>query len=566
MRRLPLIALAFAALAAPASASPLQRANFVVRISGATPYPQGCGVQGEQTPSSEAEPYIAANPADPQQVIAIYQQDRFAVDGGALSNLVSISGDGGRSFRQLQPPNISRCSGGAKERTSDPWISYGPDGTAYAAHLTFDENPALAAAGLAGPTALSSQTSTDGGNTWADPVSIVDENIYDDREAITADPNRAGHAYVAWVRRLGSFGENGTLEFAKTADGGKTWSAPKGVYTPGPFKLPDPILIDVMPDGTLVATFVVINASYAVSSTPVPFDIMSVRSTDDGETWSTPIKIAETVSTTPKEEESGSEVRSLAIVSTARTGSTLHVAWNEIRGDEDSLLAMATSTDGATTWSKPRQIAHIAGQAFLPALAAHPDGTLGLVWDDTRNDQPGDKQLTTDVWFASSADSGKTWSEAHVLGPFDALTASETSSTKVAGHFIGDYQGLTALPGAFGAAVAVSKPDAKDGPSDVFFARLVPSTGGPAPGPKLKLVVRPRTVAAGKRVRLLAVVTSGKKRIAGALIRVGGRKVKTAKNGRARIVVRFKRPGRKPVRASKTGYHSRTAYVRAKRR
>src|SRR4051812_4920276 len=143
MRRSLLIALALTAVASPASAAPLQRSEFVVRISGATPYPQGCGVTGEQTPSSEAEPYIAANPADAQQVIAIYQQDRFAVDGGALSNLVSVSGDGGRTSRQLQPPNISRCSGGAKERTSDPWISFGPDGTAYAAHLTFDENPAL---------------------------------------------------------------------------------------------------------------------------------------------------------------------------------------------------------------------------------------------------------------------------------------------------------------------------------------------------------------------------------------------------------------------------------------
>ena len=103
MRRLLLIALAFAALAAPASAAPLLRANFVVRISGATPYPQGCGVQGEQTPSSEAEPYIAANPADPQQVIAIYQQERFAVDGGALSNMVAISGDGGRTFPEVPP-------------------------------------------------------------------------------------------------------------------------------------------------------------------------------------------------------------------------------------------------------------------------------------------------------------------------------------------------------------------------------------------------------------------------------------------------------------------------------
>src|SRR4051812_42888206 len=140
-----------------------------VRISGATPYPDGCGVTGQQTPSSEAEPAASFNPRDPSQVIAVYQQDRFAVDGGALANLAGVSGDGGKTFGQVIPPHVSKCNGGAKERASDPWISFGADGTAYAAHLTFDEYPELAAAGLAGPTGLSSQTSSDGGHTWNDP-------------------------------------------------------------------------------------------------------------------------------------------------------------------------------------------------------------------------------------------------------------------------------------------------------------------------------------------------------------------------------------------------------------
>jgi hypothetical protein len=260
--------LAAVLLIAPATAA--AQVESIVRISGVTPYPNGCGVTGEQTPSSEAEPMVAANPLDPNQVLAVYQQDRFSIDGGALADLASISGDGGKTFTQIVPPQVSRCNGGPKERASDPWISFGPDGTAYAAWLTFDENPALGAAGLAGPTALSSQTSSDGGRTWKEPVSIVDANIYDDREAVTADPNKPGVAYVAWVRRLGSFGENGQFMFAKTTDGAKSWSAPQSLYTPGAFRLPDPILIDVMPDGTLVATFVVINASYAISSSPVP--------------------------------------------------------------------------------------------------------------------------------------------------------------------------------------------------------------------------------------------------------------------------------------------------------
>ena len=127
--------------AVPAAA----QVDSLVRISGATPYPNGCGVTGQQTPNSEAEPMVAAKPLDPSHVIAVYQQDRFAVDGGALADLASISSDGGKTFTQVIPPHVSRCNGGPKERASDPWISFGPDGTAYASWLTFDENPALGA-------------------------------------------------------------------------------------------------------------------------------------------------------------------------------------------------------------------------------------------------------------------------------------------------------------------------------------------------------------------------------------------------------------------------------------
>jgi hypothetical protein len=52
------------------------------------------------------------------------------------------------------------------------------------------------------------------------------------------------------------------------------------------------------------------------------------------------------------------------------------------------------------------------------------------------------------------------------------LTASRTSSAGIAGRFVGDYQGLVALPNGFGAVLAQAKPAARAGPSDVFFARV----------------------------------------------------------------------------------------------
>jgi hypothetical protein len=153
-----------------------------------------------------------------------------------------------------------------------------------------------------------------------------------------------------------------------------------------------------------------------------------------------------------------------------------------------------------------------------------------------------------------------------VAGPFDALTASETSSTSVAGHFLGDYQGLIALPGVFGAVFAASKPLAKDGPSDIFFARIPPQHGLPPGSRALVLGVSPTRAFAGRRTRLTFSVTleTGQP-VQGATVRVGHRRVRTNAKGRARLTYRFRHAGRAAIAARKRGYRSRRAYVRVRR-
>ncbi len=533
------------------------------RVSGATPWPGGCGVKGTQTPSSEAEPWLAADPTDPRRLIAVYQQDRFPVDGGALGNLAAVSDDGGATFTTVAFPGLTRCTGGARERASDPWVSFGPDGTAYAAHLTFDENEALGAAGLAGPTQLASSTSTDGGRTWSAPSRIVDENLYDDREALTADPLHPGRAYVVWVRRLGAFGENGAEQLSYTIDGGRTWSAPRTIYTPQPLHLPDPILLDVLPDGTLLNTFLVIDVRSQVQSEPVPYDMFSMRSPDGGRSWSAPVKIGTTPSTEPSDPDTGAPIRSLPIIATAlgRSG-VVYGAWNEIDSSSQSRIRIARSPDGGRSWGAPRTVAAPAGQAFLPAVAVAPDGTVGVTYDDTRDDRRGDGELTTDVWLSISHDGGRTFAERHLAGPFDALTASETSSTGVAGHFLGDYQALVPLRSSFALAFAAARPLASTGPSDIFLARAS-TVAPPAPGlsKRLSLVVSPRRVHAGHRTRLRFVARRGTARARAVRIRVAGHLLHTDRHGRASVVVRPRRAGRIRSHASRRGLRSADAYV-----
>ena len=451
------------------------RVRLLQPISSFSPFPaDGCGVPGARARDSKGEPSVAVNPRNPSNVIAVWQQDRFVVDGGALSNIVGVSKNGGRTWRRVEVPGLSRCTGGTDERTSDPSVSIGSDGTAYLATLTFTEHPDLV--GLAGPTSMLVSRSTNGGITWSRPVTVVNANVYDDRESVTADPRRAGRAYYVWVRRLGIVGAEGTEFFSRTANGGRTWSAPRQITVLRAGTLPDPSFIEVLPNGTLVNLYLLANASpFLPPSVPrTPWDVMVQRSTNQGNTWSAPKRIARIdPPSAPKDPGTGAVVRAYNEISAAvGPHGSIYVAWNVIRSRRSSQILFSKSRNGGRGWSAPRAVATLHTQAFLPSLAVAGDGTLGVTWDDLRNDKRGDNQLTTDVWFAHSHNDGTSWRQTHVAGPFNALTAAPTDSTGVAGRFLGDYQGLAGLPHGLAAVFAQGKPRATHGGTDIFFARL----------------------------------------------------------------------------------------------
>ena len=556
--------------AASAEAASRAKVEFVHPVSGKTPFPRGCGVPGSDTPSSEAEPHLAVDPQDASKLVATWQQDRFPIDGGALSNLAAWSSDGGRSWHGTRLQGLSRCTAGSDERSSDPWLSIGPDERVYLSSLTFSET-AASLVGAAGPTGLSAAYSGNRGHSFSRQATIVDDNIYDDREAVTADPRHRGRAYVAWVRRLGALGESGAEYFSRTTDGGHSWSAPTLIQTVDPGTLPDPTLIDVLPDGTLLNLYLVANGSpiikQSIPSTPlIPWIVMSTRSSDGGRTWSAPVRIASIDNpVAPQDPDSGATVRAFPVISVAhaRDGSA-YVVWNEISSYASARVWLARSADGGRNWGAPQTVAAVKSQAFLPGVAVARGGTVGVSFDDFRHDRRGDKKLTTDVWLRYSRDRGSTWRETHLAGPFDMLTAPPTSSTEVAGRFVGDYQGLVALPRGFGALFAQGKPEAKSGPSDIFYARV---RIGKAP--KLRVRVRPRRVRPGRtvrfRFRVTAVVDGLVRRVSGVRIRFAGHRRRTNRRGRASIAVRFRRAGVRRVRVAKKDFRGGVARVRVLR-
>jgi hypothetical protein len=214
----------------------------------------------------------------------------------------------------------------------------------------------------------------------------------------------------------------------------------------------------------------------------VPWDVMVMRSGNRGRTWSPPRLIARIRHpVAPHDPKSKAEVRAFPVIDTAVAGDgTAYVVWNEIFSERRSRIFIARSPDGGRVWSAPATVARVSTQAFLPAVAVAKGGLVGVTWDDFSGDRPRDDKLTTRVWFAHSHDRGRSWRRRSLGGPFDMLTTPKTSSTGVAGRFVGDYQGLAATGHGFAAVFAEGKGIGRRaagtrpvrGPSDVFFARL----------------------------------------------------------------------------------------------
>ena len=106
------------------------------------------------------------------------------------------------------------------------------------------------------PAVLVASRSRDRGRNWSPVVPFAGPSLRVEREVITADPTRPGHAYVVWWERdpLMEF-VGSTHQFARTTDGGASWSTPTTLDTAPPGALDQSAEIHVLPNVSLLATF-----------------------------------------------------------------------------------------------------------------------------------------------------------------------------------------------------------------------------------------------------------------------------------------------------------------------
>src|SRR4051794_18653556 len=303
----------------------------LVAVSKTAPWPGNCGeVAGRSTVTlnSEVEPSIAVDPLDGNHLIGAWQQDRWA-NGGAKGVVSATSFDGGHTWT-TSVAAFTLCSNGPYQRATDPWVSIGPDGTAWQIAYSFDASTP--------DQAMLVSRSLDRGRTWETPKAAIvdsDPDIVDDKETVTADPHDAGFVYAVWDRLTGTSIKNnpqgtGPVWFARTTDRGETWEPARPIYDPGPDAQTIGNQIVVLPDGTLVNVMTVITQNS--SAQPVA-TLQIVRSADRGVTWSaSPASIAVEDLVGAVDPKNGIGIRSggivPAIAADAASGA-LYVVWED---------------------------------------------------------------------------------------------------------------------------------------------------------------------------------------------------------------------------------------------
>ena len=138
-----------------------------------------------------------------------------------------------------------------------------------------------------------------------------------------------------------------------------------------------------------------------------------MRSTDRGATWSAPITVSKFLPGFVSDPDDGTPLRTGDIIPDLAAGpdGSLYMVWQDATlAPSRSAIAFSKSTDGGLTWSSPVRINTAPDtQAFTAAVEVLTDGTIGVTHYDLRFNTPdGGATLPTDYWFLHSHDGGAT--------------------------------------------------------------------------------------------------------------------------------------------------------------
>lgn len=392
-------------------------------MAGAQDMPKAPGAEIHDLtpkPGLFTEPAVAINPANPLQVVAAYQDNVS----------IGYSADAGKSWStppDTAPPNY-RVSG-------DVSVAYDKQGHAFVCYIAFDKLGTVNYwAHGATRNGIFVRRSLDGGATWEKQDSAVAEQPtqagipFEDKPVIIADTSNgpdSGTLYVGWTRWTLA---DSQILLSRSADDGKTWSAPIEIDSHRGLPRDDNGANEgfsgvVGPDGTL----------YAVWSDGQ--HVVFTSSQDGGRTFKPAQNVIDTAPI--MFDVSGTErSNGFPVLDLDPKSGRLYVAWSDYRNGGVDVFCSASS-DGGKTWTPAARVnsdpIHNGADHFFQWLAVdRATGVPNVIFYDRRND-PSDRRAV--VVLARSTDGGQSFvNYAWTDTPFDPR-----------GVFLGDYTGIAAL-------------------------------------------------------------------------------------------------------------------------
>lgn len=460
-----------------------------------------CNIQATVDPVGRQanELSVAVNPTDPKNIIVSGKDYTPSEAGDCVRDGVYVTHDGGGTWANSNVPGSpwrlvdDPASFQPHAELSkfwcvtDPVLAFGPDGTAYWTIMPYQCDVASGSKTGDGIhpdggfndwfwtcSSMYVLVSEDGGATWPTVREVAfGPRLEHDKQWMSVAPD--GTVLLCWDRdpsyQLTGFvpGDNpanqltapGYMVCSTSSDKGRTWSA----------------VTDVNPEGTWDGflpwvDWTADNVAWmaAIDST----GNVIVSQSADGLAWSEPTIVGSYTNPPPSGSFgwpalNGSDFRTFALPALAIDrsdgpyGGSIYVTWMDHSGpDADTLVTY--SRDGQT-WSEPR-VVHDDGPAsgddqFMPAVAVGPDGTVDLVFYDTRFDP---ETHLFDLLYTYSVDGGATWSA--------DLRVSEVSVDEQYSHhqngmvFMGDYIDIDSYDGH----TVPTWVDTRNGKADAFIA------------------------------------------------------------------------------------------------
>jgi hypothetical protein len=357
--------------------------------------------------------------------IAAWTNDEFPAAPYESRILVARSLDGGATWSTPAP--VGSTAATTAHQDFLPEVAYDGSGTWLLAWHGIDR-------ALGGDFDVFVSRSTDGGLTWS-PAAPLDPGAAADTgdDAFVSVAGDGSGTWVAAWHSEGAVGADGDFDVlvSRSTDGGLTWSAPVladpadtmdgGANDFAPHVVTDRAgtwLVAWQAEGPVIGGF----PPYELRDD----DIVVIRSTDGGATWSLPALV------------SHGQFQQYPRLATDRRGTWL-ATWHASAFFGLNVL-LSRSGDGGRSWSAPEPLGagDLGGDDYEPELAVDDTGTWVATWAATS----ASGALVTTILATSSRDGGASWTRATPIAslPPKARDVSPRIAGDGAGTWVAAWQ------------------------------------------------------------------------------------------------------------------------------